>query len=369
MKITFFVHRYWPAVGGVENYVRNLAAALIELGHEIDVVAGAHEPALPTAETHEGVRVHRFPALRSPLRMRYSLWRMRHVFQHADVVHVSNTHMLETYRRLIGARLELTNVFLTRHGMSCKYPVPQCEKDRAIESRRHVAGVVHDGAFIQKWLGVRPDLCPDQGLSPSADALPHIPEPPPTSAMYIGRLEPDTGIEIYVEAVRLLTGRHGRPFRLDVYGDGALAESLRRRIEHNGLPIRLHGRVADAQDRIPDACFAFIDGRMAIQEAMARRRLVIAAYNSPLKRDYVCGERFSPHLVAAGNAEDLTRQVVHFIDNPTERSEILERAYAHARTLTWERTAREYLKLWRSKLAKPKVDDPVDSEMSLAPIR
>ena len=32
MKITFFVHRYAPAVGGVENYIRNLALALIDLG-------------------------------------------------------------------------------------------------------------------------------------------------------------------------------------------------------------------------------------------------------------------------------------------------------------------------------------------------
>jgi glycosyltransferase involved in cell wall biosynthesis len=218
---------------------------------------------------------------------------------------------------------------------------------------QHVAGVVHDGAFIEKWLGVRPDICPDQGLSPTADELIPVPEPPPTSAIYIGRLEPDTGIAIYIDAVRLLTGRGGRPLTLDVYGDGSLGASLRATVEREGLPVRFHGRIADAQNRITDSCFAFIDGRMAIQEAMARRRLVLAAYLNPLKRDYLSGERFSPHLVAVGTADELASRTAHFIDHPDRRAAIIERAFAHTQTLTWSRTAAAYLTLWREKLGAP----------------
>ena len=353
MKITFFVHRYAPAVGGVENYVRNLALALIDLGHEIDVITGAHEAILPDTETREGVRIHRFPALRSPLRVRLRLWQLRRVFTGADVVHISNTHMFELYWRMIGKWLRLRNVFLTRHGMSCKCPVPQSEKRRAVRSQGRVAGVVHDGEFIEKWLGVRPDICPDQGLCPTANELDPVPEPPPTSAVYVGRLEPDTGITIYIDAVRLLTTRLGRPFKLDVYGDGSLRASLQAVVQREGLPVCFHGRTADAQDRITDSCFAFIDGRMAIQEAMARRRLVLAAYVNPLKRDYLCGESFSPHLIAVANADQLAGETAHFIDHPEQRAAIIERAFAHAQTLTWPRTAAAFLALWRDKLNHP----------------
>ena len=50
MKIVFLVHRYWPSVGGVEKYVHELGRALVDAGHEVDVVAGAHTVDLPSRE-------------------------------------------------------------------------------------------------------------------------------------------------------------------------------------------------------------------------------------------------------------------------------------------------------------------------------
>ncbi|MCH7871414.1 MAG: glycosyltransferase [Planctomycetes bacterium] len=216
---------------------------------------------------------------------------------------------------------------------------------------RLVAGVVHDGEFIGRWLGLTPDICPDQGLTPTADELAFVPEPPPTSAAYIGRIEPDSGIQIYIDAVEILAGNMKRQFHLDVYGDGSLLPSLRKRVDRADLPVTFHGRVANAQDRVVEACFAFIDGRMAIQEAMARRRLVLAGYTDPLKRDYVAGELFSPHIVTVSNGAELADQVAYYIDHPDKRHALIERAYLHARTLTWPRTAEAYTSLWAKHLA------------------
>ncbi len=351
MRILFFVHRYWPAVGGVEKYIHRLAAALLERGHQVDVVAGATTEGLAERERNEGIRIHRFPATRSPLRARLWLWRNLGLFRKADVIHVSNTHMLEYLWRMFGLMLDRRKVFLTRHGLSYIHPVPEWEKRRAVRSLRLAAGVVHDGAFIEKWLGVKPDLCPDQGLFPAADDLPSVPEPPPTTATYIGRLEPDSGISIYLDAVHHLTRKAGKTFSLDVYGDGSLAQSLRERVERQRLPVRFHGRVKDAQQFVSDACFAFIDGRMAMQEAMARRRLVCAAYVDPLKRDYVEGESFSPFLASAGDGERLAQQVLFYIDETKQRHVLVRRAHDQARTLTWSRTAAAYVGLWHERLA------------------
>ena len=353
MRICFFVYRYWPIVGGVEKYIHQLAKAMLEMSHEVDVVAGATAEGLSTSETHEGVRIHRFPALRSPLRARWWMWRHLDLFRRADVVHVSNTHMLEYFWRMVGPMVDPRKVFLTRHGMSYRYPVPESEKRRAARSINLAAGVVHDGAFIGTQLGVEPDLCPDQGLFPSADSIDPVPEPPPTSAVYLGRIEPDSGIRVYIDAVRELTKVRGREFDLQVYGDGSLHEELREQVRREQLPVHFHGRVADAQRFITDSCFAFIDGRMAMQEAMARRRLVCAAYVDPLKRDYVGIESFSPYLVPVANGSELAHRVQHFITHPAERAALVERAYAHARTLTWTRTAQAYAGLWRSRLAHP----------------
>jgi glycosyltransferase involved in cell wall biosynthesis len=85
---------------------------------------------------------------------------------------------------------------------------------------------------------------------------------------------------------------------------------------------------------------------MAVQESMARRRLVVAAYADPLKRDYVNGEPFSPYLVSGGDAETIASLVAHYVTHDADRRRLVDRAYEHARTLSWKRTAGEYLKLW-----------------------
>ena len=221
---------------------------------------------------------------------------------------------------------------------------------RAVRSLKLAAGIVHDGAFIEKWLGVKPDVCPDQGLFPPADELVPVPEPPPTSAIFIGRLEPDSGIQIYLDAVRILTHTQGRSFRLNVYGDGSLRAELRDRVLRENLPVHFFGRTPNAQQHISDSCFAFIDGRMAIQEVMARRRLVVAAYVDPIKRDYVGGEAFSPYLVAAANGAEVAEKITYYTDHHEARSTLVARAFELATTLTWRRTAGAYLNLWQERL-------------------
>ena len=59
MKALFLVHRYWPSVGGVEKYIQELSRALRAMGHQIEIVAGAHAEDLPPKEEHDEIRIHR----------------------------------------------------------------------------------------------------------------------------------------------------------------------------------------------------------------------------------------------------------------------------------------------------------------------
>jgi len=212
------------------------------------------------------------------------------------------------------------------------------------------SGFIHDGEFISRWLHVSADATPIQGLFPLADDLAEFPEPPPTSAVYVGRLEPDTAIRIYVEGIQELVTQHRRPMTFHVFGDGSLAPQLRAQAADQRLPIEFHGAVPDAQNQIPNYCFAFVDGRMAIQEAMARRRAVIAAYSNPLRRDYVCGESFSPFLVPVADASQLAVEVMQLIDQAPRRQALVQRAFSYAQTLSWDATAQEFLALWKARL-------------------
>jgi glycosyltransferase involved in cell wall biosynthesis len=346
MKIVFVTYRYWPAVGGVEKYMHRLSRALIAKGHQVDLVCAAHKDGLPANEIHEGVRVHRFPAHRSPMRCWFDLMLKRSLFCDADVIHISDTLVLEYFYRMLAWTMPNKPLFLTRHGMSYQYPVPEKEKARARRTLDLVDGIVHDGEFIEPMLGVKPDCVPNQGLYPEAADLAAIAEPLPDSATFVGRLEADSAIEIYVEAIHVLRRVHNLIIRLNVYGDGTLRAKLQRQAEENDLPITFHGWQPDAQERITDGCFAFIAGRMAIQESMARRRLVVAAYPDPLKDLYVNGEPFSPWLVSGGDAETIARHVAHYATHDDERRSLVGGGYKHACTLSWSKTADEYLKLW-----------------------
>lgn len=346
MKIVFVTYRYWPAVGGVEKYMHRLSQAMIAKGHQVDLVCAAHEGGLPAHEEFEGVRVHRFPAHRSPLRCWVSLMQNRSLFRDADVIHISDTLVLEYFYRMLAWTMPNKPLFLTRHGMSYIYPVPEEEQARAKRTLNLVDGIIHDGMFIEPMLGVTPDSVPNQGIYPEAKDLPNIPEPSPDSATFVGRLEPDSAIEIYVDAIRVLRDKHQLDISLDVYGDGTLREPLQERSRGQNLPITFHGWQPDAQERITDGCFAFIAGRMAIQESMARRRLVVAAYPDELKNLYVNGEPFSPYLVSGGDAETIAAHVAHYARNHDARCKLIEGGYQHASTLSWSKTADEYLKLW-----------------------
>ncbi len=58
MKILQTPVRFYPYIGGVENYVYNLSKALVELGHDVTVIC-ADEPDGSTSEQIHGIKVKR----------------------------------------------------------------------------------------------------------------------------------------------------------------------------------------------------------------------------------------------------------------------------------------------------------------------
>ena len=58
MKILQTPVRFYPHVGGVENYVYNLSRELVKMGHEMSVVC-ANEPKTKNYEVIEGVKIKR----------------------------------------------------------------------------------------------------------------------------------------------------------------------------------------------------------------------------------------------------------------------------------------------------------------------
>ncbi len=351
MNIIFYVYRYWPKIGGVEKYIHELALALTARGHTVSVVTGSHDNALSESETRDGVTIHRYPALRSPMRCQVHLLRMRQMFADADVIHISDIMMLEHYRRMIGWTLPDKPVFLTRHGMSIEHPVPSRDKKRAARAAKYATAVIDDGHFISKWLESPADAVIAQGLSPAADEIEPVEPTAKLGATFVGRLEWDTGIDAYLDALHILKTEHNKTVPLDVVGHGSLRTELELRANKDKLPIRFLGQRPDAQDHLLPNPVAFVSGRLAIHEALARRRPVIAHYVNPVKRDYLADEPFSPHIMIAANGREIAQAVMTTIENPKQTREMINAGYAYTRQLSWDRTADAYLDIWQEHVA------------------
>jgi glycosyltransferase involved in cell wall biosynthesis len=186
-------------------------------------------------------------------------------------------------------------------------------------------------------------------LRPAPKEIVQQAPPAAPSAIYVGRLERDTGVPLYLEAVRILRKRWNLSLPLHVYGDGALRAALADYATAHALSIAFHGAAADAQEQIGAHTLAFVSGRMTIHEALARRRPVIAAYVDPIRADYVRGESFSPFIATAGSGAEIAAHAARLIEDRSAWAEMTERGWQHVQALSWQRTAEAYVEFWSTR--------------------
>jgi len=66
MKVWFLSHTFYPARGGIENYLAEASRRLAALGHRPAIVCRRHLPSLPEHEIWEGVEIIRHPDFSIP---------------------------------------------------------------------------------------------------------------------------------------------------------------------------------------------------------------------------------------------------------------------------------------------------------------
>lgn len=116
MRILLTAHRFWPAVGGTEEVVAQLAAAYARRGHDVTVFT-SDEPGSPSEEKRDGYLVRRFAlARRGKFRFPPREYRDAVLSDAWDVVHLHGQRVWSTdylYRHLGKAKAP---VVFTAHG-------------------------------------------------------------------------------------------------------------------------------------------------------------------------------------------------------------------------------------------------------------
>jgi glycosyltransferase involved in cell wall biosynthesis len=166
-------------------------------------------------------------------------------------------------------------------------------------------------------------------------------------AIFVGRLGPDTGIDIYLRGLGLLKRQFNLSLPLIVCGDGPLRRELEQLAREEGVDARFMGFVSEPARYLPQASIGLASGHTAMLEAMVCCRPVFSVYHSPVKADYL---RMIPGadqmFTIADHPEGLAAKLAALLSGQYDPSEQIEEAYRFAARQTWAQLAEMYIRLW-----------------------
>lgn len=334
-RVLMLAPSYSPRSGGVERHIRRVCAELRGRGHEIRIATPLWEPDWPQAETLDGIPIRRVS--RDGVTGRGQL---RDWFQWADIIHTHDAYPFLKYALNFRLLLPRKRYFVTFHGYE-GYPIPL----EAKVLRRVVLwltdGSICAGAFIPRWYRFRCTHITHGGVD-CPDEMPGGGD----GAVFVGRLEKDTGFLDSLEALKTLRNVHGIALPLTVCGDGSLREWGETLADEYGIDVSFTGRVPDVTPYLLRARFAFTSGLLGMLEAMATGCAVLATYDNPLKRDYLRLFPGAPYIEIARSPGELAALTALLLRDRAALDQRLREAFEFARTQTWAAVADLYEALW-----------------------
>lgn len=337
------VSRYSPAVGGIEKHLHRVNAYLSRAGYAITVLTSSHERDLRAHEKIDGVDVFRIPFgwEKNPPLVYGWILKNRKRLQGCRVVHVHGTVPLMFWYLPLRLLNPVTPTFATFHGFE-RDPVPVLFRVLRKVARRLVKKAMCIGRFIERIYGIKCDHITIGAVdSPPA----HVDGR--EGAVYVGRLEEDTGIREHIIAMGLLKNKYGIEVPLTVCGSGSLKDELSNLASSKGIDVRFEGIVPNAVSVMNKKKLALAAGYLSILEAMSLGLPVIAVCKTPLKHQYLRGV-----LEAGGSisiqtsAEGVADEIMRIMKNPELVRGLSERGMQFASRMTWKRMAQNYIHLW-----------------------
>ncbi|MFD7283343.1 glycosyltransferase family 4 protein [Streptomyces sp. NPDC059862] len=150
--------------------------------------------------------------------------------------------------------------------------------------------------------------------------------------MAVGSLDPQRGYDVLLDASRAWRRLDPVPLVV-VAGEGPLRAVLQRRIEEEGLPVRLIGRRDDVAELLASADLALLPSRwesrsVLAQEALHARVPLVATSVGGIPE--LVGD--AAELVPAGDAEAFADAVVRLLTDPERREQLKEMGLRQAAT-------------------------------------
>ncbi|CAN5265974.1 glycosyltransferase family 4 protein [soil metagenome] len=352
MKVLFLSRLYLPHIGGVELHIQNLVK---ELGpeYEVTVVTEQHDPALPLSEKVGSIHVLRIP-LPNQQTSKWKIWWwwLRHLslIYSADVIHVHDVFFwLLPYKCIFFWK----KMYITFHGYEGINNPRRIQKIWHQLAELLTEGNICIGGFHQKWYGVIPTITSFGAVRKSkkssellsGERVKQLLSPKKRiKIVFVGRLAADTGVLIYLEAVKILQDNYS--VSLDIYGDGPQRMLVDAAVASYKLHATVHGFVESDEIQWQNYDVAFVSRYLSILESFIYELPVVSQYNVAIKKDYLCMSPFVDWIQVGQSVSEIVSGFEHVFKE--ESTQHIRLAHEWAKEQSWRKMAQDYKDLWHS---------------------
>ncbi|MFH8801814.1 glycosyltransferase family 4 protein [Streptomyces sp. NPDC017936] len=317
---------------GSSAHVRSLAAGLVARGVRVTVCA-------PVESDHTydftGSGADHVPVPRSSDPA--SVAALRAACTDADLVHAHGLHA--SFRAVLALSGRSTPLVVTWHNRAyaegARAHLLRLLERRVARTAAVVLGTTSDLVDRARRTGARDARLAAVALPRPQPAAEEPDRPRPKARaelgaigrpllMAVGSLERHRGYDVLLDAARAWRRLDPVPLVV-VAGEGPLRADLQRRIEDEGLPVRLVGRRDDVGELLAAADLALLPGgeearSVLAQEALHARVPLVAALTGGIRELVGDAAEFVPH----GDADALSDAVVRLLDDPGRRERLRE---------------------------------------------
>ena len=343
MKILMLIPLFFPHIGGVEKHTIEVSKLLSKQGHKIYIITKRYEKKLKKVE-----KIGETIIIRIPNKRFFGIWinllKYKSLFKKCDIIHC---HDFNTFYWYLPFILINSNLYITFHGFE-KYPIPKIYTILRKVAEIFTKGNICVGKFITKYYRTKPTFITYGGvnLSEKYEINKKIPKKL-NSALFIGRLEPDTGILEYIRAIKILKYKFKIDISLEICGDGKLRSIIEEYSEKNRLTIRINGFVRNLNDYYNKNGIILCSSYLCILESLYRKKLVISIYQNELKKDYLQNSPFIDYILISKNSNEIAKNVKKFLESDKEIYTRIRNGFEFALKNDWSRIISIYIKLWK----------------------
>lgn len=264
MNILLTIMVFHPAVGGTEQQAKDLAAALVQRGHQVDVVT-LRQPGCPATDVLSGVRV--FRSLRGVGRgivfaVSYTLslaWFLARRRKRDDVIQVYFAYLEAAAISLMRPWLSCTGVVVRLSGGDPVGDLSRLRRlklhhlfvplikrlDRFIVVSRQMREELLAAGFDASRIVLIPNGVETDAFAP----LRRSGDPATRTVVSVARLSAEKGIDVLLEAWKRVVSQTSSAVRLVLVGDGPERGALERQARESALngSLVFAGQVRDVR--------------------------------------------------------------------------------------------------------------------------